>query len=127
MRGNPRITLMHQVLLMSSVAARGLIPKIWLLTLAPARVLLVSQLHSLIAIKIHTEVEVFVIRKSKPKRLYSFAIRGEHDKVAVFQIQVLNPDWLFVWPENRLPLVDSDRQSCWIVLSAGRKSSGRFG
>jgi hypothetical protein len=68
---------------------------------------LVGQLYSLIAIKIKAKLDTFEVGTSKPKRLDSFAIGREDDKMALVQLQRLYPDRLFVRPENRLSLVDS--------------------
>jgi hypothetical protein len=73
----------------------------------PEGVVLVSQLYSLIAVKIKAKLGVFEVGKSKPKRLDSFVIGREDDKVALGQVQTLYPERLFVRPQNRLSLVDS--------------------
>jgi hypothetical protein len=63
-------------------------------------------LHALIAITVETELDIFVIRKLKAKGLDSFAIGREHNQMAFVQTYVLDPDWLFVRPENRLVFLD---------------------
>jgi hypothetical protein len=67
---------------------------------------LILQLHSLITIEGDTELDVFVVGKSKPERVDSFAIRGKHDEMALVERQVINLDRLSVRPANGLPFVD---------------------
>jgi hypothetical protein len=69
--------------------------------------LLVPYVNSPVTIKREAHIEVLMVGKSKPNRLYLFAIRAKRDKVALVQEEVFNPDCLFVGPANRLPFVES--------------------
>jgi hypothetical protein len=57
---------------------------------APVGVLLVPELHSLVAIEINAQLRVIILGKLEPERLDSFPVRSKDYQVILLQIQIVD-------------------------------------
>jgi hypothetical protein len=74
---------------------------------APICVLLVAELHSLIAVEVNAQARAIVFEERKPERLNSLPVGCQYDQMLLLQIQAVDQLGLFVRPAEGLLFINS--------------------